>query len=89
MSAFSSRFSAIAANFSVECAAGDYMTDTGCQQCGENTFSEKGSSFCTSCPDGQISAPGSSSRNNCSYGKYLILDDDFSNTHCLLLISCC
>jgi hypothetical protein len=41
------------------CSAGYYMTDTGCQQCGENTFSGDGALSCTSCPDGTISAAGS------------------------------
>lgn len=50
------------------------MTDTGCQQCGENTYSKKGASFCTSCPDGQISVAGSSSKTDCGYGRYC---DDF------------
>ena len=35
------------------------MTETGCQQCKENTFSGDGASSCTSCPDGTISAAGS------------------------------
>ncbi|XP_063689074.1 properdin-like [Bolinopsis microptera] len=32
------------------CSAGDYMSDTGCQQCGENTFSSDGASLCTYLP---------------------------------------
>ena len=46
------------------------MTDSGCQQCGENTFSGAGASSCTSCPDGMISAAGSTSEDDCAYGKY-------------------
>ena len=50
------------------CKAGDYMTETGCQQCGENTYSEDGASSCTSCPDGKVSNAGSSSDKNCYFG---------------------
>merc|ERR1712176_1160616 len=49
------------------CAAGDYLTDSGCQQCGENTFSGDGASSCTSCPDGKVSPPGSTSVDDCEY----------------------
>jgi uncharacterized Zn finger protein (UPF0148 family) len=35
------------------------MTETGCQQCGENTFSGDGALSCTRCPDGTTSAAGS------------------------------
>ena len=42
------------------------MTDTGCQQCGENTWSEYNSDNCTDCPDGLISSAGST---DCYYGK--------------------
>ena len=48
------------------------MTDSGCQQCGENTYSGAGASSCTSCPDGMISAAGSTSENDCEYGKLMI-----------------
>ena len=48
------------------------MTETGCQQCGENTFSGDGASSCTSCPDGMLSAAGSTSEDDCSYGKFII-----------------
>ena len=46
------------------------MTDSGCQQCGENTFSGDGASSCTSCPEGKISAAGSTSEDDCEYGKF-------------------
>jgi uncharacterized Zn finger protein (UPF0148 family) len=46
------------------------MTETGCQQCGENTFSGDGASSCTSCPDGMNSVAGSTSEEDCEYGKY-------------------
>ena len=45
------------------------MTENGCQQCGENTYSGDGASSCTSCPDGKISAAGSTSEADCAYGK--------------------
>ena len=54
---------------SAPCTAGNYMTETGCQQCGENTFSEDGASSCTSCPDGQISPEGSTSQDDCYEGQ--------------------
>ena len=56
-------------NISAPCSAGDYMTDSGCQQCGENTFSGDGASSCTSCPDGKLSAAGSTSEDDCEYGN--------------------
>ena len=45
------------------------MTENGCQQCGENTYSGAGASSCTSCPDGMISAAGSTSESDCFYGN--------------------
>ena len=45
------------------------MTDTGCQQCGENTYSGDGASSCSNCPDGMISAAGSTSVSDCIYGE--------------------
>ena len=44
------------------------MTDSGCQQCGKNTYSTDGASSCTSCPAGKVAAAGSTSAHNCSYG---------------------
>ena len=55
------------------CSAGDYMTDSGCQQCEENTYSGDGASSCTSCPDGKLSAAGSTSEDDCSHGESHIL----------------
>ena len=55
---------------SAPCSAGDYMTENGCQQCGENTFSGAGASSCTSCPDGMISPAGSTSEADCEYGRF-------------------
>ena len=51
------------------CSAGSYMTDSGCQQCGENTFSVAGASSCSSCPEDMVSAAGSTSEDDCAYGK--------------------
>ena len=34
------------------------MTENGCQQCGENTYSGAGASECTDCPDNKISDAG-------------------------------
>ena len=60
------------ANILDPCSAGDYMTDSGCQQCGENTYSTDGASSCTSCPADKVSAAGSTSAHNCSYGNPLL-----------------
>ena len=46
------------------------MTESGCQQCGENTFSGAGASSCTSCPDGKLSAAGSTSADDCAFGRF-------------------
>ena len=45
------------------------MTESGCQQCGENTFSGPGASSCTSCPDDKIAPAVSTSEDDCYYGK--------------------
>ena len=59
---------------SAPCSAGDYMTDSGCQQCGENSYSGDGASSCTSCPEGKVSAAGSASEDDCEYGKTKLID---------------
>ena len=46
------------------------MTDTGCEECEENTYSGAGASKCTSCPDEKVSVAGSTSESNC-FGKHL------------------
>ena len=46
------------------------MTENGCEQCGENTYSGAGASSCTSCPDDMISAAGSTSEADCEYGRF-------------------
>ena len=56
--------------FSAPCSAGNYMTESGCQQCEENTYSGAGASECTSCPDDKVSAAGSTSEDACKYGLY-------------------
>ena len=58
---------------SAPCSAGDYMTASGCQQCGENSFSGDGASSCTSCAEGKISAVGSTSEDDCDYGEYKVV----------------
>ena len=58
------------------CSAGSYMTETGCQQCGVNTFSGPGASTCTSCPDEKIAPAGSTSEDDCHYGKNVYLSHD-------------
>ena len=58
------------------CSAGSYMTASGCQQCGENTYSGPGASSCTSCPDGKLSSAGSTSEDDCEYGKAHESPDD-------------
>ena len=45
------------------------MTETGCKQCGVNTFSEDGASKCTDCPERKISTAGSISQNDCHFGE--------------------
>ena len=54
---------------SAPCSAGDYMTENGCEQCKENTYSGAGASSCTSCAEGKISAAGSTSEADCAYGR--------------------
>ncbi|XP_063678334.1 uncharacterized protein LOC134814199 isoform X6 [Bolinopsis microptera] len=51
--------------FKVPCSAGDFMTKTGCKQCGENSYSSNGASSCISCPPAHVSAKGSSSFDDC------------------------
>ena len=48
------------------------MTENGCQQCGENTYSGAGASECTDCPDKKISGAGSTSEADCEDGKKLL-----------------
>jgi hypothetical protein len=56
-------------NTSAPCSAGYFMTESGCQICGENTFSGVGASVCTDCPVGAFSAAGSTSEDDCKFGK--------------------
>ena len=55
-------------NLAAPCSAGSYMTESGCQQCGMNSFSGPGASSCTSCPDDKIAPAGSTSEDDCYYG---------------------
>ena len=41
------------------------MTESGCQQCGDDTYSSDGANICTSCPDGKICDAGSISEADC------------------------
>ena len=58
------------------------MTESGCQQCGENTYSRDGASSCTGCPDGKLSAAGSTSEDDCYYGnvvaKHILRESNLS-----------
>ena len=56
------------------------MTDSGCQQCGENSYSDDGASSCTSCPEGKVAAAGSASDDDCEYGKMELFDKSNSIT---------
>ena len=56
------------------------MTDSGCQQCGENSYSGDEASSCTSCPEGNVSAAGSASEDDCEYGKMELFDNSNSIT---------
>ena len=45
------------------------MTDNGCQQCEENTFSAAGAFSCTGCSEDMVSPAGSTSEDDCFFGK--------------------
>ena len=49
------------------------MTDSGCQQCGDNTFSAAEASSCSSCPEDMVSAAGSTSEDDCVYSKIITI----------------
>ena len=49
------------------------MTENGCQQCGENTFSGARASSCISCPGDMVSVAGSSSKTDCNFGENIVL----------------
>ncbi|XP_063678333.1 uncharacterized protein LOC134814199 isoform X5 [Bolinopsis microptera] len=55
--------------FKAPCSAGDFMTKTGCKQCGENSYSSNGASSCISCPDGQVSDAGSKTVADCYHAR--------------------
>ena len=54
-----------------KCKAGNYLTDGGCEQCPENTYSPDKAKSCTSCPDDKVSPAGSTSVADCEFGKVL------------------
>ena len=47
------------------------MTESGCEDCPENTYSGDNASECTPCPDGKIAANGSRTVEDCVHGKKL------------------
>ena len=49
------------------------MTESGCVECGANTYSGDAATECASCPDKKLSAVGSTSEADCQYGIYSIL----------------
>ena len=49
------------------CFSGDYMTDSGCRKCKENTYSSDGASSCTKCP---VYTPSGSSMKACFSSKF-------------------
>ena len=49
----------------VGCEAGTYLTERGCEQCGENSFSAAEDDVCTPCPGGTTSPAGSVSESDC------------------------
>ena len=67
------------------CLAGNYMTDTGCQQCEADTYSGDAATECTPCSGGMISAAGSSSEDDCQYGLLNYAD----NISCQYSLSLC
>ena len=44
------------------------MTESGCVECGANTYSGDAAAECISCPDNKVSAAGSTSEAYCRYG---------------------
>ena len=49
------------------------MTESGCVECGLNTYSGDAATECTPCPDKEVSAVGLTSESDCQYGLYCIL----------------
>ena len=48
------------------------MTDEGCRECPENTYSEAGASSCSPCPEGTASTPGARSEADCIFRELLL-----------------
>ena len=64
----------------VGCEAGTYLTERGCEQCGENSFSAAEDDVCTPCPGGTTSPAGSVSHKDCVFiGKSTFLSVHFGN----------
>ena len=55
-------------SFTAPCTAGSYMAESGCVECGANTYSGNAATECTPCPDSKVSAPWSTSGADCQYG---------------------
>ena len=55
-------------SFTAPCTAGSYMTESGCVECGANTYSGDEATECTPCPDSKVSAAGSTSEADCQHG---------------------
>ena len=49
------------------------MHESGCVECGANTYSSDAATECASCPDNKVSAAGSNSEADCQYGSYYFL----------------
>ena len=47
------------------------MTESGCQECGEDTYSGDGATICTKCPDSKVSKARSTSEDDCKFGKWI------------------
>ena len=73
-------------NVAARCSAGNYMTKTGCRECGENSYSGDGASSCISCPDGQVSDAGSKAIDDCQYGMCLVCQKEICNLHFVLCL---
>ena len=48
------------------------MTESGCLECGANTYSSDAATECTPCPVNKVSAAGSKSDADCRHGLYLV-----------------
>ena len=53
------------------CEPGNYVTESECIKCEENTYGSGVSDSCTACPGDLVSDPGSSSADDCKVGNGL------------------